>query len=190
MKKWIQGTLLTLFLLVVALGWIIADAVSRPQNVRLKAQIRICRQAPNGTWEQIDEVGPAVLNFSASLADLTAVKKVNTDFTWRAKSKNHSDYLVRLAAPADFSYNPVSGQLDGTFPFEITYNGKTVRVNGRSTTESLNSPLGYVRGKRAKGVFGVQPSEFTFISSNDFQATGGPALKLVCLEEYHLTPGK
>ncbi len=190
MKKWIQRTLLTFFLFIVALGWIIADAVTRPQNVHLKAQIRISKQAPNGTWEQIDEVGPAVLSFSASLADLTSVKKVNTDFTWRAKSKNGSDYLVRLSAPADITYNPVSGQLDGTFPFEITYNGKTVQVNGKSTTESLNSPLGIIQGKRAKGVFGVQPSEFTFISSNDFQVPGGAALKLVCLEEYRLTPGR
>ena len=108
----------------------------------------------------------------------------------RAKTKKGLDYNVRLAAPVDISYNPATGQLDGTFPFEITYDGKTARVSGRSTTESSNSPLGNIKGKRASGIFGVQHSDFTFVSTNDFQAPGGAPLKLVCEEEYSLTPGK
>jgi hypothetical protein len=190
MKKWTKITLILFVLFVAAFGWIIADAVTRPQKVHLNAHIRICKQTANGSWEQIDEAGPGTLNFSASLSDLASVKKVNTDFVWRAKTKKGLDYNVRLAAPVDISYNPATGQLDGTFPFEITYDGKTARVSGRSTTESSNSPLGNIKGKRASGIFGVQHSDFTFVSTNDFQAPGGAPLKLVCEEEYSLTPGK
>jgi hypothetical protein len=190
MKKWTKVTLMLFLLFVAAFGWILADAVTRPQKVQLNAHIRICKQTANGSWEQIDEAGPAILNFSASLSDLASVKKVNTDLVWRAKTKKGFDYNVRLAAPADISYNPATGQLDGTFPFEITYNGKTARVNGKSTTESSNSPLGNINGKRASGIFGVQHSDFTFVSVNDFLASGEPPLKLVCEEKYSLTPGK
>src|SRR4030095_5902936 len=190
MKRWAKISLILMVLFVATFGWIIADAVTRPQKVHLNSKIRICKQTGNGSWEQIDKTGPSSLNFSASLSDLASVKKVNTDFVWRAKTKKGIDYNVRLAAPVDISYNPATGQLDGTFPFEITYDGKTARVNGRSTTESLNSPLGNIKGKRASGIFGVQHSEFTFVSSNDFQVQGGPPLKLVTEEEYSLTPGK
>jgi hypothetical protein len=190
MKKWMKTAMIGFVLLIVAFGWILADAVTRPQSVHLKSQIRICKQSANGSWEQIDEAGPAQLNFSASLSDLASAKKANTDFVWRAKTKKGLDYVVRLASPADLSYNPANGQIDGNFVYEISYDGKTARVHGRLTTESAGSPLGNLQGKRATAILGVQPSDFTFVSTNEFQAPGEAPLKLVSVEEYRLTPGK
>jgi hypothetical protein len=158
--------------------------------VQLKTHIKICKQNEKGIWELIDEAGPSIVNFRANLTELSSGRRATTDFIWRTKTKKGLDYAVRLSGPANLSYNPVSGQLDGTFPFEITLNGKRALVNGRSTTESIGGPLGQSRGKRASGVLGLHQSEFTVVSVNDLQLPGEAPLKLVCLEEYRLVPQK
>ncbi len=184
-KKSIGLTVLTL---LFALGWILADAATKPLEVSLNSHIKIFKQNNTGGWEQIDEVGPANLNFTASLSDLAASKKATTSFVWNAKTKNGHDYSVRLGGPVDLRYNPASGQLDGDFPFHITYRGKSANVAGKLTTESTPWPVENLRGQRAKGIFGVNPSEFLFVSANDFKLPGEAPLKLVCREQYRIIP--
>ena len=179
-----------LFTVLFSLGWILADAVTKPLEVSLNSHIKIFKQKNTGGWEQIDEVGPANLNFTASLSDLAASKKATTSFVWNAKTKNGYDYSVRLAAPVDLRYNPANGQLDGDFPFQITYRGKSARVAGKLTTETIPWPVETLRGQRAKGIFGINPSELIFVSANDLQIPGEAPLKLVCREQYRITPKK
>lgn len=175
---------------ILTLGWIVADTVTKPLEVSLHAHIRIYQQNDVSVWEQIDDVGPANLNFSASLTDLVTGKKATTSFVWEAKTRKGYDYSVRLAAPVDLRYNPTNGQLDGEFPFQITYRGKSANVAGRLTTESVPWPLETLRGKRANGIFGINPSEFIFVSANDLHLPGQSPFKLVCREQYRIIPKK
>jgi hypothetical protein len=176
---------------VALLGIIVADAVTKPLSVQLRSDIQICKKDEKGGWTLIDEVGPANLQFDASLVDLAAGSKIQSSFVWTAKSKNGQDYSVRLAEPADIKFDVKSGQLTGDLKFSVSWKGKSAIVPAHITTESLSTPLGAKAGKRAHGLLGLEPVSVSVVSANDLQLAGEASpLKLVCLEEYTLTPKK
>jgi hypothetical protein len=183
------GSVIVFLFLLGAFGWLVADTATKPLNVQLRAHIKICQKADDGSWKLIDEAGPANLNFQATVWDFASGKKAASDFVWSTKTKNGKPYSVRLAGQADLKWN-AGGQLDGDLPFEITLDGKTARVAGKLTTESMQTPIGMLRGKRASGIPGIDTSAFTFVSANDLQLPGEKPMKLVCTEEYRLVPKK
>src|SRR5262245_55040922 len=101
-------------------GAIVADAVRKPMDVALKCHIQVCKKGPGGTWQVIDELGPANMNFQASLLDMANGKQLNTDFKWVTKSKNGIEYSAKLMQPANISFNPVTGLLEGDVKFDCT----------------------------------------------------------------------
>lgn len=186
-KKVLRTALIIAVVTISAFGWMIADTVTRPLSVQLKVHIRICEQTDQG-WKVVDEAGPAVLNFQASLLDLGSSKKVSSTFVWTTKTKNGRQYSVRLADAANIHYNPASGQFDGDLPFEVTLDGKTARVAGKLTSELISSPIGSLKGKRAQGTPGLSPTTVTLVSANNLLLPGQKPILLVCTEEYTLTP--
>ena len=180
--------LVVLVVMVAAIGWLAADTATRPLDVQLRTHVRICQRAADGSWKLVDEAGPASLSFQASLWELSSSRRASSDFVWSTRTKNGHNYSVRLAEQANLGWNPASGQFDGDLPFEVTWDGKKARVAGRLTTESVPSPLGSLSGKRAAGVLGRGVITFTLVSSNDLRFPGEAPMKLVCTEEYRLTP--
>lgn len=184
------GILITAALTLV-FGAIVADTVSKPLSISLRSHIEVCKKTDQGGWEVIDEVGPSQLQFQASLLELANAKKVSSDFTWSTRSKKGQQYSVRLLEPANVNYNPATGQLSGDLKFDITWGDKKVTVPARITTETLSSPVGSRSGKRANGILGVGATTMTLVSANDLLLPGESVpLKLVCTEEYTLTPRK
>jgi hypothetical protein len=174
---------------IAAVGGLVAHTVARPQAVDLKTHIRICQQTEKGAWEVIDEVGPATLNFEASLLELANGRKASSRFVWQTKTKKGRSYTARLLDQADVDFNPATRQFTADLKFEVTLDGKKATVPGKLTTESLSGPLGAMRGKRAQGLIGRDRTSFTLVSANLFQPAGEPMpLMLVCTEEYKLTP--
>lgn len=183
------GLLVTSVILIAAFGLIVADTVTRPLDVQLTTRVKIWKETEKGKWKQIDEVGPATLNLTASIVDLATGKKLSSDFAWRTNTKNGDPYACRLTGPANVSFNPASGQVDGNGTYEITYKGKSISVPVHFTSESLQSPTENLKGTRAKGILGRTPTHALVVSINHLQPAGEASpLIFTCTEEYNIKP--
>lgn len=183
---WILGGVTAL---AVATGsFLVADTLTRPLDVRLRTHIEIYQRGQDGGWEMIDEVGPANRRFQATLLEMARGKEIGTDFVFRTKTKKGKDYSVRLLDPADVAFNPATGKFDADLVFEIGLDGKKARVEAKTTTEGRSTPVGSLRGKRAKGILGRSPTTVTLVSANELRLPGEAPMLLVCEEEYRMTP--
>jgi hypothetical protein len=183
------AALIATALLIAAAGGLVAHSLTKPQTIELKTHIRICQKTEKGAWEVIDEVGPATLNFEASLLELATGRKVSSQFVWQTKTKKGRSYTARLLDQADIDFNPATGQFVAGLKFEVTLDGKKATVPGKLTTESFSGPLGNLKGKRAAGILGKNATTMTLVSANSFQPAGeSEPLLLVCREEYKLSP--
>jgi hypothetical protein len=183
--------LVTFVLLMAGFGGLAAFTAMRLQAVELKTHIQICQKTENGTWEVIDEVGPANLNFEASLIELANGKKVSSQFLWQTRTKKGRSYSVRLLEPAQIDFNPITQQFNADLIFEVTLDNRKARVQGKLTTESHAGPRGVIKGQRAQGLFGQNRTSLTLVSANEFgPVDGSEPLMLVCRDEYTFTPKK
>ncbi len=185
------GALIVVLTIIIAFGLVVAKTVTRPLDVQLRTHIKICQKTEKGAWEVIDEVGPANLTFRANLLELATGKKISTDYVWTTKTKKGRPYSVRLLDQAGVDLNPVTGKLESDLILEVKYSGKTAKVPVTLTTESRLGPLGNLKGKRASGILGRNPTTVTLVSANKFQPDRkSQPLMLVCTEEYKLSPRK
>lgn len=106
------------------------------------------------------------------------------------KTEKGKPYKARLLGPAKFDYNPVTGRIQGEMIYEITYGKKTTRVPGKFTTDTQPSPVGDLRGQRAKGILGIERTTVKVVSALTFKPGDSPPLMLLSTEEYKLTPKK
>ena len=187
MKRRLRLVTLTAALAVGVVGLLVADTLTRPLDVQLNTRIDIYEE-DEGTWKKVDEVGPAHLRFDATLLEMTRGGKVGTDFVYRATTRQGRDYSVRLADPADVSFNPATGRFDGDLVFEVTLGGKSARVVARPTTETRFGPAGTLHGRRAQGVLGRGSITFTLVSVNELDLDGEKPTILVTVEEYRMVP--
>jgi hypothetical protein len=187
MKRRLRLLVLTAALAVGAVGLLVADTLTRPLDVQLKVRIDIYEE-DGGTWKVVDEIGPANLRFDATLLEMASGGKVGTDFVFRTTTRKGRDYSVRLADPADVSFNPAIGRFEGDLVFEVTLGGKSARVVARPTTETRFGPAGPLRGRRAQGVLGRGPITFTVVSVNELDLDGEKPMILVTSEEYRMVP--
>ncbi len=201
--------------ILCSLGWMVSNTLNKPMNVTLRTHIQICKQV-KGTWQVIDEVGPETVTFQASLNDLaqgqgrgsqeaggrrsqdlnpaertpssqSRKNSVQTSFTYRTTTKKGIPYEVRLSKPGSIDFNPITGEFTTNLSYDIKYGGKRAIVNGKQTTESVAAPIGAKRGRRASGILTKNATTATLVASNTMRV-GGEELRLVCQEEYRITP--
>ncbi len=190
-RKMKSRFLIAAIILFAAFGLLVAKTVTRPLDVGLRIHIKICKKAEKGKWQVIDEVGPKNVNFRASLLELLKERNVSSDVIVAATSKKRKPYKARLLGPAKIDYNPVTGRLQGEMIYEISYGKKTTKVPGKFTTDFQPSPLGDLRGQRAKGILGIDRTTVKVVSALTFAPTGdSQPLMLLSTEEYKLTPRK
>ena len=189
-RKMKNRFLIAAIILFVAFGLLVAKTVTKPLDVGLRIHIKICLKTEKGKWQVIDEVGPKNVDFRANLLELLKDRKVSTDVVVAATSKKGKPYKARLLGPAKIDYNPVTGRILGEMIYEITYGKKTTKVSGKFTTDVQPSPLGDLRGQRAKGILGIDRTTVKVVSALTFSPGDSQPLMLVSTEEYKLTPKK
>jgi len=138
-----------LLALTLAFGIIVADSVSKQRDASGIITLELCRKGANGQWEVIDRVKSPV-NFTASVADLAAGKEINSNFSWRGTSEKGLRAEGRMLRAGKVRLDVLRGLLELDLPMEATVNGKKIPLNVKLTTESVSSPTGQLRGKRAE----------------------------------------
>lgn len=150
-QRMIKSALLICVIALVTFGTFATNAVlQQKRDFNGTLQIQICRKAANGSWEVIDE---AKINssFTTNLLQAGRSEKLNTDFTWRARSAKGNDLSFRLVGNADPRFNPTNGlfELRNT-NYELTALGVRQNIVFNLTTESVSAPNGNFSGKRAQ----------------------------------------
>lgn len=184
MKKGIWIILGVLFLMGA-----VAQKVTKPMNVGLHADIQVYKKGADGTFQQVDEIGPADLQFQASLVEIVSGNQFDTSFVWNATSKNGIPYSIRLSQPAGIKFNPGNGQFDGDGQFEMNYGGKSGKTPGHLTTESVAAPAKMLKGARAHGILGLAQTTATLVMVNETVLEGESSpTRFVCTGDYTFTP--
>lgn len=170
---------------VAAFG--VARRLATPMDVRVQTEIAILEKI-DGRWTQVDTVGPANLQFEASLMDMANRKEIETSYQWSTRSKKGLPYTVELARPARTRVSPRGGQMSIDLEYRITYAGRTARVPAKLSTGRVTGPRRALSGRPAQGLLGRDKASFTLVSVNTFAGPGGPELRFECTERYELVP--
>lgn len=187
LRRIVLGLSITCFALVSLAAFGVARRLSTPMDVLVQTEIAILEKV-DGKWQQVDSVGPASLQFEASLLEMASRKEIETSYKWSTRSKNGHPYTVELARPARTSVSPRGGSMSVDLEYQISYAGRTARVPAKLSTGRISGPRRALSGRAAKGLLGKDKTSFTLVSVNTFAGRGGPELRFECTERYELVP--
>jgi hypothetical protein len=141
---------IALVALVVATA-LIADTVTKERVISADVTISLCQKNEEGGWDIID-TAKAPLNATARVADLAAGREFTSFHNWTVQSEKGRRINARLADVARTSViDLASGKINAEVPFDITVDGKKLRLVSKFTNDTLSTPIGELSGKRLEG---------------------------------------
>lgn len=132
----------------LAFGALLVNTATEKRQAVGEVTLELCQGDGQGNWKVIDRVR-APLNFEISLADAASSKVVDIDHVWNGTSEKGCQGSVSWERATDLHWDIKSGKLDLITPYVLSLNGHKIRIPISCTTESLTTPLGTLRGKRA-----------------------------------------
>lgn len=111
--------------------------------------VEVCRKAADGTWEVIDR-GKAPIQCALSYtgaANNAAVSSLPS-WSWSLTSEKGRRISATIARGGKARFEASTGLLELDLPIEVTVDGKRERLSYKQTTETLNTIIGPLSGKR------------------------------------------
>lgn len=139
-----KPALLTLALLLIVAGALLAAVAAKKFRVQTSVDITLCQADGQGGWKVIDN-----LRGSASFDAAASGNEYTTDQPWEARSEKGCQVSGRATRPVVEKWDKTSGVYQLTLPVELTVNGQTINLTLPATTESISTPIGSFSGQRA-----------------------------------------
>ncbi len=136
--------------LIVAFGALVAKTLFDDHQANASLTLRLCKKGSSGGCDVFDQVKGAI-NLTISTANATG-GEVNTAHIWNFRSEGGRQGKVKLQRAGRFQLNAGAGLLTFDLPFEIELDGKRFSQNVNLTTDSVFSPVGQLKTKKAEVV--------------------------------------
>lgn len=135
--------------LLVACFVLIAAAVVNSGEATGTVTVEVCRKAADGTWEVIDR-GKAPIQCALSYTGAPGNASVSSSpsWNWNLTSEKGRRISATIGRGGKARFEASSGLLEVELPIEVTVDGKRERLSYKQTTESLNTVIGTLSGKR------------------------------------------
>jgi hypothetical protein len=146
-RRFIRITLSALTISLIAGGALLAAANQRFQ-VQTSVEAILCERDEKGGWVTIDR-GKDSSSFESTASEIASRREFASNFVWRGRSEKGCQVDARQSRPVAEKWDKTSGVYELSVPAEFIINGKTFNVNYTSTTETLNTPIGQISGRKA-----------------------------------------
>jgi hypothetical protein len=147
-KGRLSSALLTLALLLICVGALLAAVATKKFQVQTSVDITLCQADGQGGWKVIDNLRGSA-SFEATPTELASGNEYTTHQPWIARSEKGCQVSGRTTRPVVEKWDKTSGEYQLTLPVELTVNGQTINLTLLATTETISTPIGSISGQRA-----------------------------------------
>jgi hypothetical protein len=144
----IKVGLATLLFSTLALGALLVNTATEKRQAVGLSTLDLCQSDGHGGWKVIDRVQKQ-LTFEISLTDAGSNKVLDLNPVWNGTSEKGCQGSVTWEHPTDLHWDIKSGKLDLITPYVLELNGHKIRIPISCSTESITTPIGTFKGKRA-----------------------------------------
>lgn len=137
--------LLTFIFALLAFGALLARTATEKRQAVGQSSLDLCQSDGHGGWKVIDRVR-APLSFEISLTD---AKVLDLHPDWKGTSEKGCHGSVGWEHATDLHWDLKSGKLELITPYVLKLNGHEVHIPIDCTTESITTPIGTFKGRRA-----------------------------------------
>jgi hypothetical protein len=142
------GLLIFIFALL-AFGALLTHTATEKRQAVGESSLTLCQSDGHGGWKVIDRV-QAHLNFEISLTDAASSKVLDLHPNWNGTSERGCQGSVGWERATDLHWDVKSGKLDLITPYVLKLNGHEIRIPISCSTESITTPIGTFKGRRAE----------------------------------------
>lgn len=149
MKTHFMKIIVTITALFIACLALVAATVITSGEATGTVSVEICRKAENGTWEVIDR-GKAPIQCALNYNGTPGNTNVSSSpsWSWNFTSEKGRRVSATILRNGKARFDATTGLLEMDLPVEVNVDGKRDRFTYKQTTESLNTIIGTLSGKR------------------------------------------
>src|SRR5437667_2058849 len=151
----IKVGLATFLFSTLAFGALLVNTATEKRQAVGLSTLDLCQSDGHGGWKVIDRVQKhldfeiSLTDAASNLTDALSNKVLDLHPDWNGTSERGCQGSVTWERPTDLHWNVRNGKLDLITPYVLELNGHKIRIPISCSTESITTPIGTFKGRRA-----------------------------------------